>query len=78
MMPFFKMKAKVTNIYCGELRTKQHLSGCNTPREGKEQLKVSTRIEDPQILDATIENLVAMATWHGGFVHPCLRIYLNM
>jgi len=28
-------------------------------------------VEDPQILDVTIQNLVAQATWHPGFVHPC-------
>jgi hypothetical protein len=27
--------------------------------------------EDPQILGATIQNLVAWATWQPGFVHPC-------
>jgi hypothetical protein len=26
--------------------------------------------EEPQILDATIQNIVATATWHTGFMHP--------
>jgi len=27
--------------------------------------------KNPQMLGATIQNLVAMATWHSGYVHPC-------
>jgi hypothetical protein len=32
-------------------------------------------IADPQIFYATIQNLVAWATWQPGFVHPCNRLY---
>lgn len=35
--------------------------------------------EDPEILSATVQNLVATATWHQGFVHlytnPCTILY---
>jgi hypothetical protein len=30
--------------------------------------------EDPQILGATAQNVVATATWHPGFVHPCTTL----
>jgi len=32
---------------------------------------IVTLIEDPQILGATVINLVATATWCPEFVHPC-------
>jgi hypothetical protein len=30
-------------------------------------------MEDPQILGATLENLVSTVTWCVGFVHPCVN-----
>jgi len=33
--------------------------------------------ENPQILGATLSNLVATTTWHMRFVHPCLTVSLT-
>jgi hypothetical protein len=54
--------------------------GANTFQRCRSHLKIpGTRwvawsnfhMEDLQILGATMQNLVAQATWHPGFVHPC-------
>ena len=34
--------------------------------------------ENPQILDATLQNLIAMATGATGFVYPCFINRINM
>ena len=31
--------------------------------------------DDPQILGAIAQSLVAMATWRSEFVHPCIKLY---
>lgn len=31
--------------------------------------------KDPQIIGVTVQNLVTMANWCLGFVHPCVRIH---
>ena len=30
--------------------------------------------KDPQMLGVTVQNLVTMANWCLGYVHPCIRI----
>ena len=32
------------------------------------------RTDEPQILGATVQNLVAQAKWRPGFVHPCPKV----
>jgi hypothetical protein len=38
---------------------------------GARRVHMKYHTEDPQILNAAVQNLVAQATWRPGFVHPC-------
>lgn len=39
--------------------------------DARKVIRNNFHTEGPQILRATMQNLVAMVTWRLGFVHPC-------